>query len=119
MGKEASGYVILKQIRYLVFSGALLLVAPVAAAVAQTPSQDAYAGALGEQVGGGGGVPGASGGGVPAAGVEQAGNQVVNASGSGLPFTGLDLAIIVLIGLTLVAVGAALRLASRSPRTPL
>ena len=100
---------ILKQIRYLVLSGGLLLVAPVAAAVAQTPSQDAYAGALGEQVGGG----------VPAAGVEQAGNQVVNASGGGLPFTGLDLVVIVLIGLTLVAVGAALRHASRSPRTPL
>ena len=91
--------ILIKHFRYLALSGALLLLAP-AAAVAQTPSQDAYGGTLGEQLGGGGG-------------------QVVNASGGGLPFTGLDLAVIVLIGLTLVAVGAALRHASRTPRLPL
>jgi hypothetical protein len=82
----------------------MVLLGSAAVAMAQTPSQDAYGGVLGEQVGGG------SGGG---------GGQVVDASGSGLPFTGADLGMIVLIGLTLVAVGAALRFATRTQQTPL
>ena len=92
-----------------------------ATAVAQSPTQDAYGGALGEQVGdddsGSGDTPAGSqeaeeGGDVAAAPVAVTRAQ----ADSSLPFTGLDLVVVVLIGAGLVGLGVGLRWASR--RTP-
>jgi hypothetical protein len=80
-----------------------------ATASAQSPTQDAYGGVLGEQVGGGDNAAGDTGGDV--AGETVAVTQA-QASGS-LPFTGLDLTVVVLIGAALVGLGFSLRWASR------
>jgi hypothetical protein len=77
-------------------------------ASAQSPTRDAYGGALGEQVGGGGSGP--SGGAGDATLVSQ------GQAGSSLPFTGLDLGLVVLIGAGLVGLGFGLRRATH--RTP-
>ena len=76
-----------------------------ATASAQSPTQDAYGGVLGEQVGGGDNAAG------DVAGETVAVTQA-QASGS-LPFTGLDLTVVVLIGAALVGLGFSLRWASR------
>lgn len=97
---------------------ALLMGGFAATASAQSPTQDAYGGVLGEQVDSD--DPGTSG---PASSPESGaeGDTVlastnVQASGDSLPFTGLDLAVVVLIGVSLVGLGFGLRWASR--RTP-
>jgi hypothetical protein len=103
-----------------VFLAALLMGGFAATAVAQSPTQDAYGGVLGEQVGDDDATSNDSPGGGQA---DEAGDEAVapvavaNAqTGSSLPFTGLDLAVVVLIGAGLVGLGLGLRWASR--RTP-
>jgi hypothetical protein len=103
---------------------ALLMGGFAATASAQSPTQDAYGGVLGEQVEDEGtpAAPksddeGTSG---PQSGAEGqtvlASTNVQTSSGDSLPFTGLDLAVVVLIGVSLVGLGFGLRWASR--RTP-
>jgi len=90
-------------------------------AAAQSPTQDAYGGVLGEQVEDDDATPPASEP-KPAAGdvAEEAApvSEPVVVSraqtGSSLPFTGLDLALVVLIGVGLLGLGFGLRRASRS-----
>jgi hypothetical protein len=82
----------------------LFLVFAVGYAHGQSPTQDAYGGALGEQISStpGGGSAGAS----PS-----------NAASSGnLPFTGAQLGLGALIGLGLVVVGITMRQATRRPQ---
>jgi hypothetical protein len=81
-----------------------------ATASAQSPTQDAYGGVLGEQVGDDGpsGPQQASAGEAVAVSNAQAGGS--------LPLTGLDLAVVVLIGASLVGLGVGLRWTTR--RTP-
>lgn len=94
-------------------------------AAAQSPTQDAYGGVLGEQVEDDDTTPPPS---EPRPETEPgAGDEVAEPvsepvvvshaqTGSSLPFTGLDLAVVVLIGAGLLGLGFGLRWASR--RTP-
>jgi ABC-type Fe3+-siderophore transport system permease subunit len=90
---------------FAIFTLALALASP---ALAQSPTQDAYGGTLGEQVGGGGN-------GAPAP--EQAPAETAPAAketGS-LPFTGFEVGIIVLAGIALAGAGYTLRRTTRKP----
>jgi hypothetical protein len=81
--------------------GGLIWLLAAGSAIAQSPTQDAYGGALGEHVssgpGGGAGAP----------------SGVDSASTGSLPFTGAQLGIMLLVGVGLVVVGVTMRQASR------
>jgi hypothetical protein len=93
------------------------------AASAQSPTQDAYGGVLGEQVGDDDtSAPGSTGGDGTSAPGSGGGETVLasqsqSASDGSLPFTGLDVALVALIGAGLVGLGFGLRWATR--RTPI
>jgi hypothetical protein len=78
----------------LLITGMLLVSA--ASAVAQSPTQDAYGGVLGNQVSSGNSAQAAK-----------------AASGSSLPFTGFDVGLVALVGAGLVGVALVLRRATR------
>ena len=82
---------------FAIFTLALALASP---ALAQSPTQDAYGGTLGEQVGGGGSAPTSA--------------PAQDTSGS-LPFTGFEVGIIVLAGIALAGAGYTLRRTTRKP----
>jgi hypothetical protein len=94
---------------FAIFTLALALASP---ALAQSPTQDAYGGTLGEQVGGGGnGAP------APEQAPEQAPAETAPAAketGS-LPFTGFEVGIIVLAGIALAGAGNTQRRTTRKP----
>jgi hypothetical protein len=91
---------------FAIFTLALALASP---ALAQSPTQDAYGGTLGEQVGGGGnGAP------APQQAPAETAPAAEQAAGT-LPFTGFELGIIVLAGIALAGAGYTLRRTTRKP----
>jgi hypothetical protein len=101
---------------FAIFTLALALASP---ALAQSPTQDAYGGTLGEQVTSPPAQPAPEaqpqeeGAGAPAA--ETAPAETNPASTGTLPFTGFELGIIVLAGIALAGAGYTLRRTTRKP----
>jgi len=105
---------------FAIFTLALALASP---ALAQSPTQDAYGGTLGEQVTSPPAQPAPQsapevqpeeeGAGAPAA--ETAPAETAPVSSGSLPFTGFEIGIIVLAGIALAGAGYTLRRTTRKP----